>query len=106
MRFHRPDVVGSEIVTKIQRTALIRSYLPLANTDRLPDLEETLNGFLGRDTIVMWDLNTDVGQMENPRNQQKDDFLESFWMVDLLGHLSKRLRFQLKQTWWQFHKGK
>ena len=54
----------------------------------------------------MEDLNADVGQMGHPRNQQKDDLLESFWMVDLLGHFMHLQRFRLKQTWWQVHKGK
>ena len=42
-----------KIVTGIQWTSLIRAYLPPANMDRLPDLEETLNEFLGRETIFM-----------------------------------------------------
>ena len=54
----------------------------------------------------MEDLNADVGQMGHPRNQQKDDLLESFWMVDLLGHFMHLQRFRLKQTWWQVHRSK
>ena len=52
--FHGPNVVSCEIVTGIQRTTLIRAYLPPDNMDCLPDLEEAFNNFLGRDTIVMW----------------------------------------------------
>ena len=52
-RFHGPKVVSCEIFTGIQWTPLITAYLPPANMDHLPDLEEALNGFLVRDTIVM-----------------------------------------------------
>ena len=51
--------------------------------DRLPDLNEELNDFLGRDPILMRDLNADVSYMVNPWNQQVADFLKSFRMVDL-----------------------
>ena len=37
--------------------------------------------------------------MENQQNQQVDDFLISFRMLDLLGHFRQNLRFELKQTW-------
>ena len=50
-RLHGPNVVSCEIVTGIQWTPFIRDYLPPSNMDRLPDLEEALNVFLGRDTI-------------------------------------------------------
>ena len=49
-------MVSCEIVTKIQRTTLIRAYLPPANVDRIPDLEEALNQFLGINTIFMGNL--------------------------------------------------
>ena len=51
--FHRPNMVGCVIFTGIKRTNLIMAYLRLPNMDHLPDLEETLNHFLGRDTIIM-----------------------------------------------------
>ena len=53
MRFHRSNMVSSEIVTRIQQTNLIRAYLPPANVDRIQDFEEALNKFLRKDTIVM-----------------------------------------------------
>ena len=46
-------MVSSEIVTRIQETTLIRAYLPPANMDRIPDLEEALNHFLRIDPIFM-----------------------------------------------------
>ena len=60
-----PNMVSCEIVTGIQSLPFIIAHLPLANMYRLPDLEEAFNNFLGRDTIVMGDLNTDVGQLVN-----------------------------------------
>ena len=68
--------------------------------DRLPDLNEELNDFLGRDPIFMGDLNTDVSYMVNPWNQQVAEFLAYFRMVYLLGHFMQRLRFQSEKTWW------
>ena len=76
-------MVSSEIVTGIHWTILIRAYLPPANMDRLPDLKEALNEFLGRDPIFRRDLNADVSYMVNPWNQQVADLLTSFRMVDL-----------------------
>ena len=52
-QFHGPKVASYEIVTGIQQTTLIRAYLPPANTDPIPDLEEALNHFLRIDTIFM-----------------------------------------------------
>ena len=52
-RSHGPNVVRYEIVIRIHLTALIGDYLPPANMDRLPDLEEALNSFLEKETIVM-----------------------------------------------------
>ena len=46
-------MVICEIVTIIQWTNLIISYLPPANMDRLPDLKEALNCVLGKYTIVV-----------------------------------------------------
>ena len=94
MRFHGPNMVSCEIVTGIQWITLIRAYLLPANMDHLPDLEEALNEFLGIDPIFMGDMNTDVGHMGNPWEQQVADFFR------------KHLRFRLKQTWWQSHQGK
>ena len=51
--FYGPNVMIYEIFNGIQRTNLIRAYLSPSNMDHLPDLEETLNHFLGRDIIIM-----------------------------------------------------
>ena len=50
---HGPNMVSSEIVTRIQRTTLINAYLSPANTDLNPYLEEALNHFLGK-TLSSW----------------------------------------------------
>ena len=52
-RFQVPNMVIFEIVTRKHQTPFIRAYLPPANMDLLPYLEEVLNCFLGRDTIIM-----------------------------------------------------
>ena len=90
-------MVSYEIITGIQQTTLTRPYLPLANTDHLPDLEGALNHFLGRNPIFMGDLKLDVGHLGNRWNQQVADFLASLRMLDLLGHFRQRLRFWFKQ---------
>ena len=51
--FHGPNVMSCEIFTVIQWTPFIRAYLPPANMDRLSDLEEALNHFLGKEAIVI-----------------------------------------------------
>ena len=51
--FHGTNMVSCENVTAIQKTTLIRAYLPPANMNHKSDLEEVLNYFLGRYPIVM-----------------------------------------------------
>ena len=93
MRFHGTDVVRCEIVSDAHRNLLIRVYHPPYTLDNLPDLEEALNRLQGREPIIMGDLNTDTGRLQNPCNQQLAIFLESFELVNLLGHFRQRLRF-------------
>ena len=52
--------------------------LPLSTLYHLPGLDEALSRLLGRDTIVVGYLNTDLVWMNNPQNQQVTDFLD-FW---------------------------
>ena len=54
-----------------------------------PDLCEALNRLLVRDPIVVGYLNTGVGWMKNPQNQQVTNFLDFFGLVDFLGHFRK-----------------
>ena len=48
----------------------------------------------------------DESQIQNPRNQHMDDFLDSFGLVDPLVHFRQRLWFLHQQTWWQVRQGK
>ena len=106
MRFHRPKVVSCEIFTVIQCTPLIRYYLPPDNMGRLPGLKESLFWIPGESHRRHGDLIKYVGQMVNPKNKQVSDFLESFIMLDILGHFRKHLRFRIKQMWWKVHQSK
>ena len=106
MRFHIPNVVICKIVSSTQKTPLLKAYLPPSTIDHLPYLEKALNRVLGRDHIVMGDLNADIRCLQNPQNQQVADSLESFGLVRLLGHFIKWLRFQHIRTWWQVRQEK
>ena len=78
-------MVTCKIFSGAQRTPLIGLYpSPLSTLDHLPDLEEALNRFPGRDPIIIGELNADIGRPQNPRNQQVADFMASFGLVDLL----------------------
>ena len=61
--------------------------------DHTPDIEEALKHFLGRDPIFIGYLNPDVVRTKNPRNQQVDEFLDSFGLLYLLSHFKKWLQF-------------
>ena len=60
MRIHRPNLVRCEIVTEPTRTPLVGSYLTPLMTEYLPDIEETVQWFKVRDTIILGDLNVDL----------------------------------------------
>ena len=77
----------------------------LSTLGNLPELEEALNRFPGRDPIIMGDLNIDARRLQNPRNQQVDNFLASFVLVDIIGHFRQRLWFCHIQTWWKVRSG-
>ena len=100
-RFHGPNVVICEIVSSGQRTSLIGVYLPPSTRDHLPDLEESFGRFPGKGSIVIGDLNVDIGCLQNQRSQQAAYVLASFGLVDLLSHFRQRLRFRHMKTWWQ-----
>ena len=57
-RYHRPNLVSCDILTRITRTPLVGAYLPLSNMEHLPDLEEAMQPF--RDPIVLGYLNMDL----------------------------------------------
>ena len=105
MLFHGPNLVSCKIISGGQHTLLIGAYLPLSNIDHLLNLEEAVNRFQWRDSISIWDLNADIGRLQNPRIQQVADFLEYFGIVDILSHYRNRLRFCLMKTWFQVRQG-
>ena len=105
-RFHRPNVVICKFVSGDQQTPLIRAYLPPSTLNNLPDLEESLNCFPGRDPVVLGDINVDIGLLINPQDQQVTYFLASFGLVDRLAHFQKRLRYCNLHTWWKVRQGR
>ena len=90
MRFHGPKLGSCELVDGDQRMSLIGEYLPPSTLDHLPDLEDLLNRFQGREPVVLGDLNASIGRLRNPQYQQVAYFLASFGMVDLLAHFQQR----------------
>ena len=56
-------------------------------------LEEAISRFPGSYPIIMGDLNAYIGCLQNLRNQQEADFLESFGLVNLLRYFRQQLRF-------------
>ena len=62
------------------------------------DLELALNHFLGRDPIVMGDLNADIVRLHNLRNQQYEDILDGALEAILLGGESSASLGCLRQT--------
>ena len=67
---------------------------------------EVKNRFPGRYPVILGDLNTDIGRLRNPREQQVSYFLASFGLVDLLGNFQQLLRYHHLQTLWQVHQGR
>ena len=84
MHFHGMSVVSCKLVARYHEMTLMGEYLPLSTLDHLPNLEELLNRFPGRDRIILGDLNAGIGRLRNPREKQVAYFLASFGMVDLL----------------------
>ena len=93
-------MVICEVVAGDQKTTFIGAYLPPSTLDHLPDLEEDLNCFPGRDTIVLGGMNVDIDCLRNPRYQQVYNFLAYFGLVDLLFHFQQRLCYHHLQKWW------
>ena len=81
-RYHRPNMVSCELVTRITRNPLVRTYLPLSAIENLPDLEEALKRF--KDPIVLGDLNVDLCKVRSPRNQRVEDLLAEYGLIYLV----------------------
>ena len=93
-------MVSYKVVARNQRTPLIGGYITPLTLEQLPDLEEALNRFPGREPVVL-DPNADIDRLRNPRDQQVADFLASFGLVELLGHFLQCLYYSHLQTLWQ-----
>ena len=74
-RFHGPNVVSYKVITNRKRTPIIGAYLLPSTLEHLPDLEEALTLFLYQDPILVGDISANIGQSQNPRNQQVVDLL-------------------------------
>ena len=94
-----------KVVANGQQTPLIGSYLQLSNLDRLPDLEEALDRFLGMDPGGLGYLNSYINRLSNPQEKQVTDLLEPFGILELLGSFGQRICYRHLQTWCQFHLG-
>ena len=58
-----------EVVAGKHKTTLIGAYLPTSTLDQLSELEEALKYFLVRDSVVLVDLNADIGRLRNTQEQ-------------------------------------
>ena len=79
-------MVSCEVITKIQHTPIIGTYLPPSTLENLPDLEEALTCFRYRYPIVIGDLISDIGKPQNSCIQQFTDLLTDFGLMDLVHH--------------------
>ena len=100
MRFHETNVVSWEMVSDGHHTPIIRKYLHPYNIDHLEYLEGGLNRLPGRESIIIGDLNSEIGLFQNLRIQQVADCLDPFSLVDLIINFRKRLHFYHMKMWW------
>ena len=86
-RFHGPNVGYCEVISGGKQNSLIGVYPPpRATLDKLPDLEEALEGIWDQYPIVLGGLNEDIGQSQSPCSQYVADILMEFGLVELLCH--------------------
>ena len=79
-------MVSYKLISINHKMSFIGAYLPLSTLDHLLDLEEEMNRFPGRDSVVLGDLNVDIRCLRNPRDQQVAYFQYYFRLVDVLVH--------------------
>ena len=108
MRFHRPNVASCKVVTVTNRkkTPTIGTYLPPSTMDHLPDLEEDLTRFWYHDLIVLWDLRSNIGQAQNPHNQQIADLIMYFMLMDILLNFCQHWWLRNMNKWYQVRQGR
>ena len=68
-------MVSCEVIAGGNWTPIIGAYLPPSNLEHLPDLEDSLTCFQYQYTIVLWELNADIGQSHNPLSHHVADLL-------------------------------
>ena len=66
MHFHGPNVASCEIVFIRHNTLLNVVYLTLSTIEHLPDIEDSLNRFPGKDSIIIGYLNAYTSRLQNP----------------------------------------
>ena len=91
-RFHGPNIVICEVVTDRKCTLIIGAYLPPSTLEHLPDLEKALTRFQDQYPIVVGDLNSDLGQSQNPHIQQVSALLLDVGLMGLLCHFRQHGR--------------
>ena len=59
-----------------------------------------------QDSIVLGDINPNIGQIQNSLSQQVADLLMDFGLMDLLRHFCQCLRFRHLKTWYRVRQGR
>ena len=98
--------LGKIVLPGRKKTILIRAYLTLSTLNHTPCLEEALNQFPRRVSILIGDLNRDIGSFQKPWIQKVADFLLWFGLVDLFSRFFQQLRFHHMKIWWQVRQGR
>ena len=91
-------MVNCKLVTEDQRTPLIGAYLTPSTLDYQTNFEEAMNRVMGRETMILGDLNTDIVRMRNTKDQQVTYFLAPLRLVDILAHFLQSLCYHNLQT--------
>ena len=94
-------MVSCEVVSSSKQTPIVGAYLPPSTLEHLPDLEDSLTRFRYQDIIVLGELNSSIGQAQNPRSQHVADLLMDFGMADLLHHFQQQFWFCYLKMWYQ-----
>ena len=66
--------------------------------EHLPEVEEELQRFKGRDTIVLGYLNVDLDNSQILWSQRVADLLMEYGLIDLVWHFRQCCRFQDLKT--------
>ena len=103
--FHGQNVVSCEIFTGPTWTTLVGAYLPHSTLEDLPDVNEVLQQFNGRDPIVLGDLNMELENTRSSQSQRVADPLIEYGIIDLVQKFIQRQCFQYLKTWTQVKQG-